>query len=340
MKGDNMDKKYYPNDNWEIDNSLFSNGDNLKSNILDNYYNINGILIIKNGYIAYEEYFNDKNIYDRFNVASVTKSILSSLIGIAIDSGFINSIQDKVIDYYSEYNLTKNKTRDKVTIHDLLSMTAPYAFRNMGQKLGKLINSDNWIEHSLSILGLGGENYDFKYSDASAHLLSGIITKTTDLTAREFANKYLCPKIKMSEIPDVNMDSFELRDILFTDKKGWLKDKQDLTIGGWGLTLTLRDMARFGLLYERNGIWNDEIIISKDYIENSIKNYSTNYGYLWWLKNINNHKIYYAMGTGGNMIVCIPELNTTIAIASDVTRENIADRWILIEEYILNTVDS
>ncbi|QQK08159.1 serine hydrolase domain-containing protein [Miniphocaeibacter halophilus] len=308
---------------------------NLNLEIKENYENINGIMVIKNGEVLLEEYFNNKNKNDRFNVASVTKSVLSAAFGIALDKGYIKSLDDKVVDYFPEYELSKNRTRDKVKIHELLSMTAPYSFRGFGQKLGKLINSENWIEHCLSILGLGGNNSEFKYSDASAHLLSGIITKTTSLTTREFTNKYLCSKISMTEIPDVEMKSYNINDILFTDEKGWLKDKQGLTIGGWGLTLTLEDMAKFGLLYLNNGLYKGEQIISKDWIEKSTKDYSKDYGYLWWLRNIENYKAFYAMGTGGNIIAVIPKYDLVIAIASKVVRTPLRDRWDLIDNFIL-----
>lgn len=309
--------------------------DNLNLEIKENYENINGIMIVKNGEVLLEEYFNDKNKNDRFNVASVTKSVLSAAFGIALDKGYIKSVDDRVVDYFPEYELSKNRTRDKVKIHELLSMTAPYSFRGFGQKLGKLINSENWIEHCLSVLGLGGNNSEFKYSDASAHLLSGIITKTTSLTTREFTNKYLCSKISMTEIPDVEMKSYNINDILFTKEKGWLKDKQGLTIGGWGLTLTLEDMAKFGLLYLNNGLYKGEQIISKDWIEKSTKDYSNNYGYLWWLRNTEKYKAFYAMGTGGNIIAIIPKYNLVIAIASEVLRTPLKDRWDLIDNFIL-----
>lgn len=309
--------------------------DKINIEVNENYENINGIMILHKGEKLFENYYNDKIKDDRFNVASVTKSILSAVVGISMDKGFINSVDDNVVEYFPEFSLSKNKTRDNVKIHELLSMTAPYSFRGMGQKLGKLINSENWIEHSLGILGLGGNNSDFKYSDASAHLLSGIVTKTTELTAREFANKYLCSKIQMTEIPDVEMKSYNINDILFTSEKGWLKDKQGLTIGGWGLTLTLEDMAKFGLLYLNNGMYNGEQIISKEWIEKSTKDYSSNYGYLWWLRDIEDYNAFYAMGTGGNIIACIPKYDLVIAIASDVVRTPIKDRWELIDEFII-----
>lgn len=330
-----MNNKYFPNNNWEKIENKIKNKDLLIEEIEKNYSNINGIMILENGYVLLEEYFNGKNIDYRGNVASCTKSILSATIGIAIDKGYINSVDDKVIDYYSDIKLGKNKIRDKVTIKDLITMTATYAHKNMGQKLGKLIHSENWIEFSLSILGLGENKKEFNYTDASAHLLSGIISKTTGITTREFANKYLCNEIGMTEIPSVNMDSFHINDILFTDKKSWLEDKQGITIGGWGLTLTLRDMAKFGLLYENFGKWDNKEIISKNWIEESTMNYSTDYGYLWWLRETNSYNSYYAYGTGGNTIVCIPELNLTIAIASEVTRDKIGDRWKLIDDFIL-----
>ncbi|RVU53833.1 serine hydrolase domain-containing protein [Anaerosphaera multitolerans] len=335
-----MKNLYYPTESWDIlspfklnlKESFFKN---LDKEITTNYENLNGIIILKEGHIAYENYYNSKGIDDRFNVASVTKSVLSALIGIALDRGSINSVKDKVIDYFPEFELSKNKVRDKVTIERLLTMSAPYSHKNMNQNLGKLIHSENWIKYSLEILGLGSNEGEFKYSDASAHLLSGILTRTIGLTAREFANENLFLPIGMNEIPYEKVESFKLKNMLYTQQKTWLEDKQGLTVGGWGLTLTLRDMAKFGLLYLRKGYWKGESIISENWIEESTKDYGNHYGYLWWLRDLGNISTYYAMGTGGNMILCIPSANLVIAIASEVTRHPIGNRWSLIENFIL-----
>ncbi len=87
----------------------------------------------------------------------------------------------------------------------------------------------------------------------------------------------------MKIIPDYDMKDFGFEDFFGKNLKGWAKDRQGYSTGGWGLTLSARDMLRFGFLYLNDGIWNNKRIISKSWIEESVKMNSNEYGYLWWL---------------------------------------------------------
>jgi CubicO group peptidase (beta-lactamase class C family) len=119
--------------------------------------------------------------------------------------------------------------------------------------------------------------------------------------------------------------------------KGWVKDPNSNSTGGWGLTLIPRDMARFGFLYLNHGIWDNNQIISKTRIDESTAMNPNKYGYLWWLHEEDGVFAYLALGDGGNVICCIPEIDLVVAIASEFII-NPRDRWTLIKECIIPAV--
>jgi len=307
----------------------------LELEITNEYSNINGIVIVRNGAIVYENYYNGYGPDDTHHVASVTKSILSALIGIAIDAGYIEHIDQKVLDFFPDYVVNAaDYTKRDITIRHLLTMTAPYSFEDWQEPLDKMCMQPDWVKYTLDILGQNGDIGAFKYSTAGAHLLSAILTRSTGKSAREFANEYLFKPIGMKEIPDYTMASFGFDDLFGKNVKGWVHDPNLISTGGWGLTLTSRDMARFGSLYLNRGIWDEKRIISETWVEDSIAMNANHYGYLWWLRQEDGVFAYSAMGDGGHMICCIPQKDLVVAITSEFML-NPRDRWTLIKEFIL-----
>ncbi|WP_242220373.1 serine hydrolase [Bacillus cereus group sp. BfR-BA-01380] len=308
----------------------------LEAKIKSDYSNINGIVVVRNGSIAYERYYNGYGPDDTHHVASVTKSIISALIGIAIDAGYMKSVDQKVLDFFPEY-VPNAAQKQEITIRHLLTMTAPYPFEDWHEPLDKLCQQSDWVTYTLDMLGEKGELGTFKYSTAGAHLLSAIITRSTGKSAREFANERLFKLIGMKEIPDYEMKSFGFEDLFGKNVKGWVKDPNNNSTGGWGLTLTPRDMARFGLLYLNRGMWNNNRIISETWIDESTTINPNHYGYLWWVHEEDGIFAYLARGDGGNVIYCIPEKDLVVAIASEFIF-NPRDRWELIKEFVIPAV--
>ncbi|PGK42542.1 serine hydrolase domain-containing protein [Bacillus thuringiensis] len=302
----------------------------LDSIIKEDYKNINGMLVMQKGNIIFEKYYNGQGPDDAFHVASVTKTIISALIGICVDKGYIKSVNQKVIEFFPEYK----RKASEVTVRQLLSMTAPYPFVDWQEPLEELCTQEDWVQYALNRMGNGGEIGSFKYSSAGAHVLSAIITSATGKNAREFANEYLFQPLGMREIPNYNMKVFGFDDLFGKDVKGWVHDPNGISTGGWGLTLTARDMAKFGQLYLSDGIYNGKQILSKSWVQESIAMNSNQYGYLWWLREENGIFSYCAMGDGGSMICCIPKQDLVVVIASEVM-PNARDRWEVIVKYIL-----
>lgn len=335
-----MYREYFPGEIWEKKKceELNLNRDiilSLDEIISKEYTNTEGIIILKKGYIIYENYFKNIDKSTKVNIASITKSIISSLIGIAIDMKLIKSVDERVLSFFPEYSFDKkNNLRDEMTIENLLTMTAPFPFSNFNEPINRMRRSEDWVKYSLEIMGEGNKRGVFKYSTSATHILSAILTKVSHLSAREFANKYLFSKIGAELVEDYKMPNFDLTYVFGLGIRGWVSDPQGYSAGGWGLTLTLRDMARFGLLYERRGKWEDSVILSENWIKKSLEYSHYNYGYLFWLKEIDGYFTYSAKGFGGNIITVIPEKEIVVAIASTIEKDNL-NRKDLIKEYIL-----
>ncbi|MEF7559380.1 serine hydrolase [Bacillus thuringiensis] len=303
--------------------------------IKEEYKNMNGMLVVQKGNIIFEKYYNDYGPNDTFHVASVTKTIISALIGICIDKGYIKSVDQRVIEFFPEYNCNSSE----ITVRHLLTMTAPYPFVDWQEPLEELCTQQDWIQYTLDRIGKGGNIGAFKYSSAGAHVLSAIITSVTGKNAREFANEQLFQPLGMREILNYNMEAFGFDDLFGKDVKGWVHDPNGISTGGWGLTLTVKDMAKFGSLYLNEGTLNGKQILSTSWIKESTEMNTNQYGYLWWLREEDGIFSYCAMGDGGNMICCIPEKELVVVIASEAM-PNARDRWELIVKYILPCIQS
>lgn len=337
-----MKREYWPTSKWRtanprelgLDERMLSK---LNPIIRSEYGNIGGIVIVKDGHIALEHYYHGYGPDDTLHVASVTKSVLSALVGIAIEKGYIAGIEQEVVDFFPEHILDSGdrKKRD-IRIKHLLTMTAPYSYET--EPFQELCLSPDWTKFALDLLDGAGRIGDFKYSTAGAHLLSAIITRSTGRSAREFANEYLFSQIGMRELPDYEMSASGFMDF-FQGKHvtGWVIDPTGNSTGGWGLTLTPRDMALFGFLYLNKGLWDGKQIIPSDWIANTIAPTPHHYGYLWWLFDQKEPFMYCAMGDGGNIICCIPEKDMVIAIASTFVPDP-KDRVVLIHEHILSAI--
>jgi CubicO group peptidase (beta-lactamase class C family) len=294
------------------------------------YSNIVSINIVKNEEIIYEKAFKDYKINDSLHVASVTKSFLSAIVGILIDRKLIESIDQKVLDFFTEYKTKDNKKQD-ITLRNLLTMTAPYKYKT--EPFKKLCCSDDWTEYALNLLGGKDKIGDFKYSTAGAHIISSIITKVTGNNALAFANENLFAPLSISPLENyfVTLETYFsfLKD---KNKRVWIVDTKNNSAGGWGLSLNVREMSKFGQLYLSKGVFNNNRIISEDWINDSWKNNKNSYGYLWWLID-NKYKLNCAIGDGGNIICVIPELNVVISILCEF-KPRVKDRI----ELITNTI--
>ncbi len=318
----------------------------LEKIINKDYKNIAGIVVLKEGKTLYENYFNNCNANSKLHVYSVTKSIISILIGIAMDKGYIKSVDEKVLDFFPDYTVKRReKVIQKITLKDLLTMTAPYKYRF--NPYIKYFTSDDFVKFSLDLLGGKDDIGKFRYAPLiGPDIFSGILVKATGKPLLDFAKENLFEPLGIKVIDNITFNSKE-EQLAFnksTNISGWVADPKGINTGGWGLTLSATDMAKIGQLYLNDGIWNGKQIVSKAWIEESTKEHSRweklnlPYGYLWWINN-DKYYGYAAMGDGGNTIFVNKDKKMVVSIAS-LFVPRAKDRIDFIKNYIEPTFEN
>ena len=159
--------------------------------IAADYSNIAGMVVRKDGETVYERYFGGCTAESRLNVFSVTKSIISILLGIALDRGCLGSIDQQVLEFFPEYTPKRGeKAIQRITIRDMLTMTAPYKYRSTPYT--KYFTSPDWVRFSLDLLGGKGPVGEFRYAPLiGPDILTGILTRVTGQSVLDFAKEHL-----------------------------------------------------------------------------------------------------------------------------------------------------
>ena len=275
----------------------------------ENYGYVDCILVIRNGYLVAEKYFNGFSKNKPHNVMSVSKSFLSAITGIALRDGYLNGINEKMLDFFPEYIYPNIDTRKyNITIRNLLMMRM--GIDHDHNLYNQISNSSNWIKTTIELPLIYDPGTRFCYNTFQTHLLSAIITKASGMSTMDFAKKYL--------LEGMNINCAE-----------WWKDPQGYYFGGNSMHFTPRDMARLGYLYMNNGQLNGEQIVPADWVEESLTNYTNfnnstwgdldkvNYGYLWWLGEIKGYEVFLAIGHGGQFVINFPNLNMIVVTTAD-----------------------
>lgn len=286
------------------------------------YNNITGIVIQKDGETRYERYFHGFSADNAAHVFSVTKSVFSALIGIAISQGAIQSVEQKVLDFFPDYRVLPGETTiQQITIQNLLTMTAPYKYET--EPYQRFFASPNPIQDALDLLGGDKPIGAFHYSAVGGtHILSGILARATGKNALDYAKEHLFDPLGIDVPQSIMLRSEEEHLAVMSDPntRGWVVDPQGNNMASWGLFLTPREMAKFGKLYLDGGIWEDRQIVPAAWVAESTREHSRcndwgklPYGYLWWIIDANS---FAALGDGGNVIYVNTKKKLVVAIAS------------------------
>lgn len=310
----------------------------LEQMLAKKYQNMGALIVQKDGKQVYEYYQQGCTVDSPFHVFSVTKSVVSLLIGIAIEKGFIKSINQPVLDFFPDYQPDKKeKTIQKITLKDMMTMTAPYKY--LIGPYAKYFSSGDWVKASLDLLGGRGKIGEFRYAPLiGPDIFCGILKNATGMSVLEFANQQLFRPLGIVVPGDVVFETKEEQMEFYKSKtvRGWVTDEKGTHTGGWGLMLTSSDMLKIGQLMLSGGIWNGERIISEGWIRSSTVVQSRwkklGYGLLWWVIDEETHS-FAALGDGGNVIYVNSKEKMVIVIASYFQKKT-ADRMKLIKDYI------
>ncbi len=275
-----------------IDSLVFNSG----TNILENHTTLFSFLLIRNNKIVYEKYFNGSDKNQSNNIHSASKCILSALIGIAIDKGIIDGVDQKVLDFFPQY-IPNNTLKKEITIKHLLNMTSGLDWEEDNTEYSiEILN--NWTKAILDLPLVNSPGTTFNYATGNTHLLSAILSKASDTSTCTFLYTNLMTKLGIVV-------------------EHWGKDPQGYFSGGYNFYITPRELAQFGLLYANNGMANSNQIIPTNWINTSRIsqiNVDSDYGYSygWWITNILGNNVYKAWGYGGQYICLIPSLDIVI----------------------------
>ena len=254
--------------------------------------------VIQNDSIRYEEYWGIGSRTSRTNSFSAGKSIVSILIGIALEEGAIDSLNQKIIDFIPEYKNLKYPYNSVVTVEHLLSM-------NSGM---------DWDEGYINPVGITAEAYltdqlealmlemnfteepgtKWNYQSGNTQILGMILERATEMTLSEYASEKLWKPLQA------------------TDDAEWMLDDQNgIEIAYCCFNSNALDFARFGHLYLNNGKWNDQQIVDSSYVTASLKaGLNQQYGYSWWLYNTEyKYPVFCMSGINGQYVINIPKLN-------------------------------
>ena len=339
-----MNANYWPSEDWKAgDPALLGMSlellSDLEMEISTRFRSINAFMVVKGGYLVFERYSSGLGPDDKHLVASVTKSFISALIGIAIERGNIEGVHQRVLDFFPEYKPGPDeRLKRQLTVKHLLAMRAGFQWRTGARASEQLIDcmrrSKDWVAFILG-LPMRERNFgNFQYNSADSHLLSAIITRSTRVCAEQFASLNLFAPIGMEQPGPGTQRSFNQEEVFLNTSGAWPKDPQGNSIGGWGLHLKPRDMARFGLLYVRAGRWGGEQVIPAKWVADSVSMEKRGYGYQWWLRKVKGVFVFFAYGRGGNHIYCIPGMDLVVVIASKPA-SRWKERWPLVEDYVI-----
>ena len=311
-----------------------------------NESNICQIYAIKDGEMVYEDCWHSFRKDDAMHVASVTKGIMALLTGIAIDKGFIKSVDQKVLDFFPDYTVKRGeKTIYDVTLRHLLTMTAPYKYKS--EPWTKVCTSEDWTKAALDLLGgRAGITGEFKYATLGIQILAGVIENATGDKCIDFANKYLFLPLGIPEHVIHGASSKDDQFDYLMNKKPrkyeWYSDPQDAVTAGWGLCSSAKDLALIGEMVLKDGSFKGEQIVSEAWIREMTAPHqklgelfgNMNYGYLWY-KPYDDREVYAAIGDGGNVIYADKEGNIAVGVTGTF-KPRIFDRVQFIENKVLS----
>jgi len=258
------------------------------------------LLVSRRGTTILEQYFNGRRATTPANVKSVSKSVVSALVGIASDRKAL-SLDQRIAAYFSDLPEPKRA----ITIEHLLSMQSGLESTS-NQNYGAWVQSPNWVRHALAKPLLAAPGTQMIYSTGNSHILSAILTKATGKSTWQFAQEALAKPL-----------GFSLAQ--------WPRDPQGVYFGGNDMLMTPRQMVALGEMYRNGGQAGGRQILSKGFIEETFEPRGRSrisgreYGYGWWIREMAGHQTYYAWGFGGQYIVVVPDLELTIVSTSAAT---------------------
>lgn len=266
--------------------------------------NLRSLLVSVDGQIVGERYYGGATRTRATNVKSVSKSVISALVGIAIAEGKLDSVRQPIGPLFARELRTGDDAQEKreITVADLLSMRAGLESTSFGA-YGRWVRSSNWVRAALERPMVDDAGGPMIYSTGNTHLLSAALTRVTGMSTLAYARRKLGEPLGI-EIP------------------AWPRDPQGIYFGGNDMRLTPRAMIAIGELYRNRGKVGKRQIVPAWWVDSSfvVRTFSPwnghGYGWGWWGRPAGEYRVHFAWGYGGQFIFIVPELRATVVMTS------------------------
>jgi CubicO group peptidase (beta-lactamase class C family) len=290
------------------------------------------LLIVRNGYLVVEAYASPYSPDIRHTVQSNTKSVIGTLIGIAIDQGQIKSVSQKLVDFFPELTIKRDDEKDAITLEDLLTMTPGLDCKDGTTAGDGMYQTQNWVQYLLDLPMTAEPGKTWSYCSGASHLLSAVLQQATGMDARAYANRYLFKPLGIPEVGELD----------------WGTDPQSVSNGVDSLYLTPRELAKYGYLYLNKGNWDGQQIISENWVEESIQEHAfidedqyvggidRRFGYMFFL--FPDLKYYGYLGRGGQELFVLPESNLVVVFTASMKMGDEEKLLKLVNDYIVPSV--
>jgi CubicO group peptidase (beta-lactamase class C family) len=286
---------------------------------------LRSLLVSVDGRMTVERYFNGASATRATHIKSAAKSVVATLIGISIDRGHLDSVQEPIARHFPQY-LRNDPAKSAITVEDLVTMRSGLETTS-NRNYGRWVQSGNWVRHVLERPMVGEPGGRMIYSTGSTHLLSAILTNATGMSTLAFARAALGEPLGLSIAP-------------------WTRDPQGIYLGGNEMAMRPRDLVRIGELYLNAGRHDGQQIVSEAWVQASIQPRTVSrwsereYGYGWWIRTLAGHPVFYAWGYGGQFVFVVPSVRTVVVITSvsepgTERREHLGAIYDLVEEKLL-----
>lgn len=283
------------------------------------------LLVSVDGSLRAERYFNGATAGRATNIKSASKSIVATLVGIAIDQGLIDSVHAPIGRYFPEY-LADDPSKAGITIEDLVTMRSGLETTS-NRNYGRWVSSRNWVRFVLDQPMVDQPGERMIYSTGSTHLLSAILTRASGSSTAAYARG-------------------ALGEPLGIEFAGWTRDPQGIYLGGNEMAMRPRDMLRVGALYLNDGRHEGRQVVSENWVRTSVEPRTVSrfsnreYGYGWWIREMAGRPVFYAWGYGGQFIFIVPSLKTVAVVTSVSTpgserRGHLGAVYDLIEDHVI-----
>jgi CubicO group peptidase (beta-lactamase class C family) len=310
-----------------------------QDHLIDNYPTITSLLVARGGVLVHEWYATGDADTLR-NTKSATKSVLSMLVGIALDAGDLGGLDDTLADLLPARMAGLDDRRKRaITVRDLLTMRSGLAWEEWRGSTLQMTASPDWVRFVLHRPLEREPGTQHNYSTGDSQLLAAALQRATGMSPLEYADMMLF-------LP------------LGIERRAWPADPQGITIGGAELALRARDLARLGHLYLNQGRWGDEQIVPAAWVRDSVHAHANvvpqatddcprlDYGYLWWLRQQGEYDSFMAVGYGGQYIYVVPALDLVVVMTGtvqDVPRHFADNRMLcqfnLVQDFIVPAVE-